>query len=219
MPPVVVELFTSQGCSSCPPADAFLGELAKRPEVLALGFHVDYWNYIGWPDPFAGPFASERQRAYAKNLHLRFIYTPQMVVNGATEGTGSDRSKIELLISSAAAQRTPRPSITLAGASDERITVRIGAAPSANKENSVLWLVGFDRRHTTKVLRGENGGRTLTDYNVVRSLRQIGTWTGAALDLTVPADFASGDGGIAVLVQQGGGGSILAAARIDVPEK
>lgn len=215
--PVVVELFTSQGCSSCPPADAYLGELAERPEVLALGFHVDYWNYIGWKDPFSARFASERQRSYASKLDLPYVYTPQMVVNGATQGIGSDRSEIEQLIASAAAQRTESPSVTIARGADGQITVRVGAAPSAEAGNSVVWLVGFDRRHSTDVSRGENGGRTLADYNVVRSLERIGTWTGEALDLSVAASAASGDGGIAVLLQQDGTGRILAAARIDLP--
>jgi len=219
LPPVVVELFTSQGCSSCPPADAYLGDLAKRPEVLALSFHVDYWNYIGWTDPFAARFATERQRAYADSLDLRYAYTPQMVVNGAAEGAGSDRAKIERLISSAAARHAERPSITLARNGDGQITVHVDAAQSVEPGDSAVWLVSFDRRHSTEVVRGENGGRTLIDYNAVRSLERIGTWTGEALDLPVAADSASGDGGIAVLLQQGGSGRILTAARIDLPEK
>jgi hypothetical protein len=218
VPPVVVELFTSQGCSSCPPADAYLGDLAKRSDVLALGFHVDYWNYIGWADPFAARFASERQRSYAGSLHLQYVYTPQMVVNGISEGTGSDRSKIERLISSAAAQHTQHPSITLTRGADGQITVHIGATPSGESANAVVWLVSFDRRHSTNVPRGENGGRTLIDYNAVRSLERIGAWTGEPLDLSVAASSAPGDGGIAALLQQDGTGPILTAARIDLPQ-
>ncbi|HEV8025928.1 MAG TPA: DUF1223 domain-containing protein, partial [Stellaceae bacterium] len=96
--PVVVELFTSQGCSTCPPADAYLGELASRPGVIALAFHVDYWNYIGWTDPFASKAATDRQRSYAKQLGLRYVYTPQMVINGTMEGVGSGREAITQLI-------------------------------------------------------------------------------------------------------------------------
>ncbi|HLJ64950.1 MAG TPA: DUF1223 domain-containing protein, partial [Stellaceae bacterium] len=108
-PPVVVELFTSQGCNSCPPADAYLGELAARPDVLALSFHVDYWDYIGWTDPYSSKQATQRQRAYSHQMALRYIYTPQMVVNGTSEGVGSERQTIERLITSAAARppRTP----------------------------------------------------------------------------------------------------------------
>lgn len=218
IPPVVVELFTSQGCNSCPPADAYLGELAKRPDVLALAFHVDYWNYIGWSDPFSALFASKRQRSYASSLHLSFVYTPQMIVNGAKEGIGSDRAKIERLISSAATERTGRPSIALARSADGQITVHVGAARSAEAGEGVVWLVGFDHQHATHVLRGENGGHTLIDYNVVRSLERIGTWSGKALDLSAAASSAVGDGGVAVLLQQDGSGRLLTAARIGQPE-
>ena len=218
VPPVVVELFTSQGCNSCPPADAYLGELAKRPDVLALAFHVDYWNYIGWSDPFSAPFASERQRSYALTLHLPYVYTPQMVVNGTQQGTGSDRSKIERLISDAAADPAQRPSITLARSADGQVTVHIGTTPLPKGANGVLWLVSFDHAHTTDIPRGENSGRTLVDYNVVRSLERIGAWTGETLDVSVAAGSATGDGGIAVLLQQEDTGRILTAARIDLLE-
>ena len=156
-------------------ADAYLGELAKRPDVLALGFHVDYWNYIGWTDPFAARFATERQRSYADSLDLRYAYTPQMVVNGAAEGTGSDRAKIESLIARAAAQRAEQPSMMIARSADGQITVHVGAAPSVEPGDGTLWLLSFDRQHSTEVLRGENGGHTLIDYNAVRSLERIGT--------------------------------------------
>ena len=99
--PIVVELFTSQGCSSCPPADALLGELAKRTDVLALGFHVDYWDYIGWKDPYASKLATKRQRQYAETFKLSYVYTPQMVVNGVTESVGSDRAGIEAAVEKA----------------------------------------------------------------------------------------------------------------------
>src|SRR6059036_991639 len=93
-PPVVVELFTSEGCSSCPPADAFLGELAQRPDIVALAFHVDYWDYIGWKDPYASPLTTQRQHDYAAALHLHMVYTPQMVVDGRADVVGSERSDV-----------------------------------------------------------------------------------------------------------------------------
>src|SRR5215831_16018900 len=96
--PVLVELFTSQGCSSCPPADQLLGELARRPDVVAIGFHVDYWDYIGWKDPYAGPWATKRQRSYAHSLGLHMVYTPQVVVDGGADAVGSDRAAIDRLI-------------------------------------------------------------------------------------------------------------------------
>jgi hypothetical protein len=214
-PPVVVELFTSQGCSSCPPADHFLGELAQRSDVLALAFHVDYWNYIGWTDPFASKLATQRQRDYSQQLALRYVYTPQMVINGVAEGVGAEPDTIMPLIKAAAADPAPRAVTALARTGDGRLAVHIAAGRTS--EAALVWLVGFDRVDTTSVLRGENEGRTLTDYHVVRSFREIGTWTGAALDLDVAANAASGDGSVAVLVQLHGTGRIIGAAALKPP--
>jgi hypothetical protein len=214
-PPVVVELFTSQGCSSCPPADHFLGELAQRSDVLALAFHVDYWNYIGWTDPFASKLATQRQRDYARQLALRYVYTPQMVINGAAEGVGAEPDTIMPLIKAAAADPAPRAVATLSRTGDGRLAVHIDAGSTS--EPASVWLVGFDRVDRTSVLRGENEGRTLTDYHVVRSFREIGTWTGAAVDLDIAANAASGDGSVAVLVQLHGTGRIVGAAALKPP--
>jgi hypothetical protein len=214
-PPVVVELFTSQGCSSCPPADNFLGELAQRSDVLALAFHVDYWNYIGWTDPFASKIATQRQRDYSQRLALRYVYTPQMVINGAAEGVGAEPDTIIPLIKAAAADPAPRALTTLARTGNGHLTVHIDAGSTS--ERALIWLVGFDRVHTTSVLRGENEGRTLKDYHVVRSFREIGTWSGAAVDLDIAANAASGDGSIAVLVQLHGTGRIIGAAALKPP--
>ena len=214
-PPVVVELFTSQGCNSCPPADHFLGELARRPDVLALAFHVDYWNYIGWTDPFASKMATQRQRDYSQRLALRYVYTPQMVINGVAEGVGAEPDTIMPLIKAAAADPAPRAVTTLARTGDGRLAVHIDAGSTS--EPALVWLVGLDRVDTTSVLRGENEGRTATDYQVVRSFREIGTWTGAALDLDLAANAAAGDGSVAVLVQLHGTGRIVGAAALKPP--
>jgi len=214
-PPVVVELFTSQGCNSCPPADHFLGELARRPDVLALAFHVDYWNYIGWTDPFASKMATQRQRDYSQRLALRYVYTPQMVINGVAEGVGAEPDTIMPLIKAAAADPAPRAVATLARTGDGRLAVHIDAGSTS--EPALVWLVGLDRVDTTSVLRGENEGRTATDYQVVRSFREIGTWTGAALDLDLAANAAAGDGSVAVLVQLHGTGRIVGAAALKPP--
>jgi hypothetical protein len=217
-PPVVVELFTSQGCNSCPPADAYLGTLSRRPGLLPLAFHVDYWNYIGWDDPFARPWAAARQRAYQKSLNERFVYTPQIVVNGAAQGIGSETAKIDALIKAAlAAPPPPHPSLTLHRRADGALLVDVGAGPSPLGAPADLWLVAYDRKHETKVLRGENEGHTLTDYDAVRIYRRIGAWPGWSLELVVPASEAPArpDGGIAVLLQTAGVGPILTAARLD----
>jgi hypothetical protein len=216
-PPVVVELFTSQGCSSCPPADQYLGELAQRPGVLALEYHVDYWNYIGWTDPFASEAATRRQRDYAHQLALRFVYTPQMVVNGNMQGVGSDRDAIGGLIRMAEAQRAPEPALAVTRTVAGGIAVHVGpaVAPGAVK-TATLWLLRFDRERTTEVPRGENGGRSLTNYQIVRSIRSIGSWSGEALDVTLaPGDLAGlGDAGVAVLLQTDGTGPIIAATML-----
>lgn len=214
-PPVVVELFTSQGCSSCPPADAYLGELAQRPDVLALSFHVDYWNYIGWTDPFATKFATARQHAYARLLNMRYVYTPQMVVNGVTEGVGSERTTIAGLIKAAKEDKRAHQRVTLRRNADGSLAIHVDAGTASAP--ATVWLAGFDGEHSTSVPRGENEGATLKDYQVVRSWASLGLWQGAALDLTVPADKLGGDGGVAVLLQQNGAGRIIGAALLKPP--
>jgi len=214
--PVVVELFTSQGCSSCPPADRLLGELARRPDVLALSFAVDYWDYIGWKDPFASPAHTERQRAYGRTLGRRVVYTPQMVVDGADEAVGSARANVEARIAAAAARGGK---LILRFAQDESgrnrilIPARTPHIPSAAIPATV-WLVLYDREHVTAVKRGENAGATLVNHNVVRELRRLGQWTGAATEL--PFDIAPGAAGdgCAVIVQAGLTGPILGAAAM-----
>lgn len=212
-PPVVVELFTSQGCSSCPPADAYLGQLARQPGILALGFHIDYWNYIGWTDPYSLPLAAARQRAYGERLGLHYVYTPQMVIDGASEGVGSEPKKIAPLLAAARQQPRPGPAFSVEKR-DRGYHIHIGAGTTAAA--ATVWLVGIDRRHQTKVLRGENEGATANDYQVVRSFRSVATWRGQPLDLDVPEASATGDE-IAVLLQVGGTGPILRAATLPGP--
>jgi len=215
--PVVVELYTSQGCSSCPPADAYLGELAQRSDILPLAFHVDYWNYIGWSDPFAKPWAGARQRGYLKSLDERYVYTPQIVVDGAAQGIGSDRDAIDGLIRNAIAHQTEPLDLELRWREDGALLVEVGAGKSPAKAPADIWLIGYDKPHETEVLRGENAGRTATDYQAVRAYRRIGAWPGWSLELTVPRDQVTGigTGGIAVLVQTAGQGPVIAARRID----
>src|SRR5579872_2649830 len=182
--PIVVELFTSQGCNSCPPADAYLAELTQRPGLLTLAFHVDYWNYIGWTDPFARPWATARQKAYQKSLNERFVYRPQIVVNGAAQAIGSEREAVEGLLRAASAQALPpHPSLALRWREDGALLVEVGAGDSPPESPADIWLVGFDKWQRTQVLRGENEGQTLTDYHPVRSYGRIGAWPGWSLEL------------------------------------
>jgi hypothetical protein len=202
--PVVIELFTSQGCESCPPADAYLGELARRADLVALAFHVDYWDYIGWKDPYASKEATQRQRTYAQQLGSRVVYTPQMVIQGAAHEVGSDRSAVDRAIADAL-----KPTVAV---SLRRQPDRLTVAVAQGKGSAELWLVGFDPRHQTAVSRGENAGRTLTEYNVVRGFRRVGEWTGEALSLDVPAAALPPGAAHAVILQAPGLGPVLGAA-------
>ena len=203
--PVLIELFTSQGCNSCPPADALLGELARRPGVLALAFHVDYWNGLGWRDPFSSATATARQNDYARRLGKRSIYTPQVVVDGAADAVGSDRENILALINSARRRADAGPAIDIRTDDKGGRTARIGAGDAVQAD---VWLAGYDRSHVTPVGRGENGGRTLTEYQVVRSLVRLGEWNGTAAEYPMPNVEAEG---AILFVQPVASGPILAA--------
>ncbi len=217
--PIVVELFTSQGCSSCPPADKYLAELAKRPDVIALAFHIEYWNYIGWSDPYSKPWATRRQREYIAKLKQRFIYTPEMVVQGAAEAVGSERGTVEDLIRAAAAKRLPHPDLQLRWREDGALIVDVGNGQSPAGMPATLWLVGYDHLHKNAVLAGENEGTTAINPNPVRAFKRLGAWAGWSEELVVPVDEAKslGDDCAVVIVQLDGSGPILTAAEIDMP--
>lgn len=188
--PVVVELFTSQGCSSCPPADALLNELAKRPDVIALGFHVDYWDSLGWKDPLSAPGSTQRQRDYARLLSLPTIYTPQMVIDGHLQLVGSDRTAVLAGIG----RTTPEKAATVTFTSDQK-DVAIGAGSGSGK----VLLVRFQHHRDTAVETGENAGLHARDANGVTALMELGDWQGQAVHFAV--DPPQADEGVAVLVQ------------------
>ena len=211
---VVVEMFTSQSCSSCPPADKFLGELAKRKDVLALSMHVDYWNALGWRDPWSSPKVTARQRYYSRVLGTRYVSTPQAIIQGRAYAVGSDRSSVLGLINRARRNAPARviPRITMPDPDKLTVTLPDGS-PSGP---ATVWLVAFDDGHTARITGGENTGATITYSNVVRALRPIGTWTGKAQSLTVDisSDRAAGYGNCAILVQAKGTGQVLGAASL-----
>ena len=213
--PIVVELFTSQGCSSCPPADALLTELSQRDDVLALSLHVNYWDYIGWKDPFASVAATERQRGYTRPFGLSYVYTPQMVIQGRRQMTGSDRRGVlEAIDREAAVARMTVKIEGDAGTATAVLPARDGA------EASTLWAVAFDSAHTTRVERGENGGRTLAYSNVVRDIRKIGAWRGEATRVPLPmGELAPGHDAVALLVQADASGAILGAAVLGLARR
>jgi hypothetical protein len=204
--PVVVELFTSQGCSSCPPADALLGELANQPNVIALAFHVDYWDSIGWRDRFEVPEAVKRQRQYVDALELPSAFTPQAVIDGRRSLVGSDRRRIQEAINDRQPVLIP---IELA-VSGDTLTVSL---PSGSDHRAYdVNLVAYLPQATTQVARGENSGRTLTEFNIVRQFRRLGAWDGKGATFQVPLKSLPGDANrVAVLVQQGSQGPIAGA--------
>jgi hypothetical protein len=207
--PVLVELFTSQGCSSCPPANQFLGELAQRDGVIALAFHVDYWDYIGWQDKFARSEYTSRQKDYRDSLGLHTIYTPQMVVDGRYDVVGSHRAAVESFIKSASGDA--KLPITIAASGGK---YRVTAPPMEIDQGkpASLWLVVYLRRHETAVLDGENEGSMLIEYNIVRELRRLGDWTGNAIDMALDVPSADINTGCAVILQVDGHGPILGVA-------
>ncbi len=207
--PSVVELFTSQGCSSCPPADALLGELAHRNDVIALAFHVDYWNNLGWEDHFSSAAATERQTVYGRAMKLDSIYTPQMVIDGTGDVVGSRRDAVLALL------RGVRDGVGVKATRDgDSLVVEIGSArENATARSGDIVLVAYSETAETKVPRGENAGRTLREYNIVRGFWKLGTWSGATETLRFDASKLPADATrIALLVQAPGQGAIIGAA-------
>ena len=212
----VVELFTSQGCSSCPPADALAGQLLKHKNIVVLSLPVDYWDYLGWKDTFAKHQFTERQRLYSVARGDGQVYTPQVVVNGLQHAVGSEEDSIQAAIASTkAALHGKRVPLKLTEDANG-MTIEIGEAPaglSSSQANIVL--ADFRSSADVSIHRGENGGHTVTYYNVVKELKPIGNWSGKAMTIHLnKSDIGEGGSdGCAVFLQQGQSGAILAAAQ------
>jgi hypothetical protein len=208
-PSVVVELYTSQGCSSCPPADALLRELADDPRVIALALHVDYWDYLGWKDSFAQPKFTERQKAYARAAGERMIYTPQMVIGGIDRVVGNRPDAVlETIAAHAAKPVTIRLTLGRAG---DRIVIRAEAVPPRD-ETLRVQLVRYRPEEEVAIERGENAGHIITYRNIVTSWEGIADWRATApLEITAAAP---GGEPVAVLVQSEGPAEVLAAAAL-----
>ena len=205
--PILIELFTSEGCSSCPPADALLAELAARPEMLALSLHVDYWDRLGWKDPFSSPAATQRQQRYADLLGLATVYTPQIVVDGKWQAVGSDRVEVEQALGSARRDRRQVPvMLTL-----DHGNAKIALGPGGDGVSAAVILIGFDHRHVTPVARGENAGRTLAHADVVRSIEEVAKFDGrtGAIEARLPAQCDR----VAAIVQASDGRILGVAVR------
>ena len=207
--PVVVELFTSQGCSSCPPADALLTQLAGQPGVIALALHVDYWDYLGWQDSFANPAFSARQKAYARARGSRSIFTPQMMVQGYDSVIGHDAMRIRDKI----AQHQATPPAASLGLRREGGVLWISIAPGDTPvEPAEVHVVRFIPSHEVSIEGGENAGQHITYSNIVSSWETVATWDGAsAAELRYEG---LDDAAVAVILQQGRVGPVLAAASL-----
>ena len=224
---VVVELFTSEGCSSCPPADELLGHLrqdlsAKNIQVIPLGFHVDYWNSLGWKDRFSSAEFTQRQEQYTHALKVDGPYTPEMVVDGEAEFVGNDAGQAQRTIRQQASQlETAQVIIASAGADQLNIQVKGPAGPS--NSNALVMLAITEDNLTTQVFSGENGGKTLHHAAVVRDLRQVGTLKDGVIEITVPLklekDWTRNDLRAVVFVQQGPSGKIEGAASVALADQ
>jgi len=203
-PPVVVELFTAQGCTSCIKANQLAADLAERDGVLALTYSVDYWDYLGWKDTFAKPGFAERQRAYVKKFALRDVPTPQVVVGGRVQASGAKAEAVEDLVKTAAKAPTNAPDMEFVGKT--RVAVGSGPAPRGGGE---VWLIRFDpREQQIAVRRGDNKGQTLVHKNVVRELVRLGPWSGRPKLYRLPV-HADDDLQSVIIVQGAKGGRIL----------
>lgn len=203
--PIVVELFQSQGCSSCPPANAYLNAIADRPDILALSFAVTYWDRLGWKDTFGSPRFTARQQEYAAAGQGQ-VATPEMIVNGSHAVVGADKRAFDATIAKAGAPRGG-PAITVDGASLHLGTAAAGKA-------ATVWLVRYDPRSRDVPIRaGENGGRTLPHRGIVRELVKLGDWNGPSASYRIPPARERGLA-TAVLVQRGAGGEIIAARKL-----
>ncbi len=202
--PVVVELFTSEGCSSCPPADALLTTLAGRRDLLPLAFHVTYWNSLGWRDPYSFEGATSRQAGYAAQLGGG-SYTPEMVIDGRRGVVGSEHGAVADAIAAARGEAAEAAPVRL-----QRGGRGLAISVGRGKGSGRILLIGFDPQHETHVGRGENSGRVLLESNIVRSMRSIGEYRGTPVELSEPA----GAGQETAVIIEGSGGRILGAARL-----
>lgn len=200
----VLEFYTSQGCASCPAAEEVAGRLAARPDLLVVAFHVRWWDYLGWADPLGLTVSGQRQRGYAKQWRLPHVFTPQVVVQGRSYGTGSQEQEVASLLGKA----PPVPRIAVRREPDGLVAE---IPPLAMPHAAELWLLALDARVRTKVERGENAAKTLDSVNVVRAALPVASVTATPARLLLPVTVLAGHDTAAVLLQLPGPGAILAA--------
>ena len=222
--PVLVELFTSQGCSSCPPADEFAVRLSAEEDVLVLSLPVDYWDYLGWKDTLAQPAFTERQHAYAKVRRQHRVYTPQMMIDGQQDAVGSSEHKVRWLVQKrrTALESGAGAELRLEHGEDGALMAHVSSG-LAGADSATLWLVRLDARIEVAIGRGENRGRSVTYANVAREMTPLGRWHGGGWSIEVPAEAVRGNTGAALILQadppggQRGTGEVLGTAWIKRP--
>jgi hypothetical protein len=219
--PIVVELFTSQGCSDCPAADRIVSELAKRKDVLALSLPITYWDMLGWKDTFATEANTNRQKSYAKRMNRSGIYTPQVVIDGKVDVVGNQRDRVVSAIATRHSEIASEPAVNLGlGIASGRIEITIPAAPRAkDRPLGTIWVLRTLSSGSVNVQQGENKNHQLSYANLVRELHRAGEWSGEAMKIDVPLMTGrSTYDGVAVLLQSHDYGQIIAAAMIKLPE-
>ena len=212
--PVLAELFTSQGCSSCPPADQIWAELQKRQDLVAISFNIDYWDYIGWKDTLAHRENTLRQQAYAKALGSRQVYTPQVIIDGTRDAVGNERKELFASLDSRVVQTRGKRLAVRLSQSGNVIQIEIGAGTAP--QPATVWVAHTASVRRVTITNGENAGRTMVYSNVVRDLASAGTWNGRAVTLQVPLeprDKGEATDGVAAWVQLGSHGQVLGAAQ------
>lgn len=216
-PVAVIELFTSQGCSSCPPADKLLTDLAQRPDIIALSFPVTYWDYLGWRDTLAKPENTQRQRNYALARGDGQVYTPQAIVNGVEGCVGSNRSAIESAVRSTSSIVAKDAVTLIVKRETGRLLIETGgAAGDAKHKSGTVWVASVSRTATVPIARGENAGSNVTYTNVVRALTAAGEWQGQPTSFAFPLSALPKDGDmLVVFLQEENLGPIVAAARVE----
>lgn len=216
--PVVVELYTSQGCSSCPPADALLGQLAERKDVLAISLPITYWDMLGWRDTLASDANTRRQKAYARALGRGGVYTPQMIIDGIGDVIGSREQAVDAAIAARIADMQS-VSVSLA-ANRDLLHVSVGGANDHNEHDAIVWMFRLLPQATISIGDGENSGRTITYRNVARDIKAIGVWKGQPLTLDLPrSEVGLSRDEIAVILQEAGYGRVIGAAELGRPDE
>ncbi len=218
-PKILLELFTSQGCSSCPRADALLPTFIARDDVIALSMSVDYWDYLGWRDTLAQPKFTKRQHSYARQFRVGHVYTPQVVVDGLSHHNGADENAIEEMIEKRRAARAKNPPVDLRVESrDGTLIITVGDKKTNRpQKKATLWMALVSKKESVKIRRGENRGELLTYHNVVRKLTPIGHWNGEKMTIKLPKKHLSqgNTDGCVILLQDGDGGPIVAAVEMN----